>query len=98
MKQLQPSEIKLIGEWSMIDGKMVANETCERISDLTSGVLQKIGYDESGWDILYKDPNDGRFWELVYPQSHMHGGGPPQLVYISADDAKTKYDIASMGM
>lgn len=91
MKNLQPNETELVGEWKVTDGKMVGNEACNRIDHLINRVLQKIGCDESGWDILYRDPNDGRFWQLTYPQSQMHGGGPPRLAFISVEQAKAKY-------
>ena len=53
--------------------------------------LIEITTDTSGWDVLYRDPADGRYWELTYPQSHMHGGGPPRLTHLSFEQAKTKY-------
>jgi hypothetical protein len=62
-----------------------------RIHDLTSTYLIKLGTDESGWDVLYQDPADGRLWELTYPQSGMHGGGPPQLEVLPLALAKQKY-------
>lgn len=91
MKKLQPNEIELIGEWTFANGKTLGNKTCNRIDYLINHVLQKIGYDESGWDVLYRDPNDARFWELTYPQSHMHGGGPPRLTSITIEQARVKY-------
>jgi hypothetical protein len=38
--------------------------------------MPKLGNDQSGWDALYVDPATGKFWELTYPQGHLHGGGP----------------------
>lgn len=91
MKMLQARETDLIGEWKFVDGKMIGNETCERIEYLVSSVLREIGRDASGWDVLYCDPRDHRYWELIYPQSHMHGGGPPQLRCLTLNEAKIKY-------
>jgi hypothetical protein len=91
MKNLQPNETELIGEWTFIDGKILGNEACNRIEYLINHILQKVGTDESGWDVLYRDPNDRRYWELTYPQSHMHGGGPPVLKRLSEEEAKAKY-------
>ena len=51
---------------------------------------EKVATDSSGWDILYKDPRDGRFWELTYPDSSFHGGGPPRLENFSATEAGSK--------
>jgi len=52
-----------------------------------------IGGADGGWSRLYLDPVDGRYWELIYPQSEIHGGGPPRLAHISADAAKIKYGV-----
>jgi hypothetical protein len=53
--------------------------------------MQKLGNDQSGSDALYADPATGKFWELSYPQSHLHGGGPSQLSEISSSAARVKY-------
>ena len=53
----------------------------------------KLGGDASGWDVLFRDPTDGRLWELIYPQSEPHGGGPPQLRCLTADEARQKYGV-----
>lgn len=91
MRTLQSGETNLIGEWKVVDGKIAGNEACERIEYLVSSVLKEVGRDATGWDILYRDPHDNRYWELIYPQSHMHGGGPPQLRCLTLVEAKTKY-------
>lgn len=70
---------------------MGADETCQRITDMTAGYLIELGRDSSGWETLYRDPHDGRFWELTYPESELQGGGPPQLRYLPEEAAKLKY-------
>jgi Immunity protein 27 len=57
--------------------------------------FQKIGQDWSGWETLYRDPITGELWELTYPQSEMHGGGPRHLRIISLADAQLKYGISN---
>lgn len=89
--KLQPHETDLIGKWNVIDGKAVEDETCQRIKSLLTRQLQALGRDPSGWDVLYRDPDDGRFWELTYPQSEMHGGGPPRLTRLTTEQANEKY-------
>jgi len=91
MKTLQPWETNLTGEWKLVDGEMMGNEACERIEYLVSNVLEEVGRDATDWDILYRDPHDHRYWELIYPQSHMHGGGPPQLRCLTFTEARIKY-------
>jgi len=55
--------------------------------------LAKVAITESGWETLYRDPRDLRLWELTYPQSEMHRGGPPMLrcLCLSLEEAKAKY-------
>ena len=50
----------------------------------------------AGWETLYRDPRDGRLWELTYPQSEMHGGGPRRLHVLSRDEAAAKYEHAAI--
>ncbi|MEI6200518.1 MAG: Imm27 family immunity protein [Enhydrobacter sp.] len=64
-----------------------------RIYGLIGGRFQKLGHSGDGWDTLYRDTVDGRFWELTYPQSHMHGGGPPRLTMLHLAVAKAKYRL-----
>ena len=47
------------------------------------------------WETLFRDPDDGRYWERVYPQGDLHGGGPPQLQVIDEAEAKRKYGIGT---
>lgn len=93
MKKLQPHEQELVGRWLFLKNKMVADENCRRIEELIDDHLMKLATDESGWDILYQDPPDGRYWELIHPQSEMHGGGPPALTSVSENYARQKYKI-----
>lgn len=94
MKTLQSDETNLIGKLNFVDGQIIGDEACERIEYLASNVLKEVGRDATGWDILYRDPQDNRYWELIYPQSHMHGGGPPQLRCLPLVEAKVKYGNA----
>jgi hypothetical protein len=89
--KLQRDENFLRGQWITIKGEVIADETAKRIQHLVSCHLREIGRDASGWDALYRDPDDGRLWELTYPDSEAHGGGPPQLRTMTAEEAKTKY-------
>jgi hypothetical protein len=90
---LKRDETRLDGEWVFRGGRMVADATCERIKDLVTSHLEKVTTDRSGWDTLYRDPEDGRYWELVYLHSEMHGGGPPSLILVEKDAIKEKYGI-----
>jgi hypothetical protein len=91
--QLKPAdnETDLFGAWHVKRDKVVADPVCGRIEWLISNHLVQLGADSSGWDELYRDPHDGRLWELTWPQSEMHGGGPPRLTCLTIDAARGKY-------
>ena len=91
MTAIGPGERAITGKWLTSQGRTVADETCQRIVNLTQEHLVELGRDSSGWDALYRDPDDGRFWELTYPQSGLQGGGPPQLRCLSTIEARPKY-------
>lgn len=91
---LRPDETELRGRWVVRAGKVAQDAVSERIKRLIREDLTKLGGDASGWDVLYFDPVDGRYWELLYLESHVQGGGPPTLRWISPDEAKRKYGAA----
>lgn len=91
--QIQPNENDLRGQWVLVDGKMVKDEVTKRIETLIEKYLKRIKADESGWNTLFCDPSDGRYWELTYPHSEMHGGGPPRLGVIEYSFAVAKYRL-----
>lgn len=91
--RIKADEIEIKGNWVAEGGSVVADDNCRRIDWLTAN-LQRIYTDNSGWEILYQNPEDGRFWELTYPESGCHGGGPPSLRNITEEIAKTKYNMS----
>jgi len=91
--KLKADENKLQGSFFSIGEGLKEDDTTKRIYELVSNYLIKIKTDESGWDTLFKDPSDNRYWELLYPDSEMLGGGPPLLQFISISDAKIKYNM-----
>jgi hypothetical protein len=70
-----------------------ADVAAKRIAELTRSYLNKVASSASGWETLYQDPTDLRFWELTYPLGEMHGGGPPTLKSLSVQEAKNKYRV-----
>lgn len=89
--KIEPSETVILGRWKVVDGNVEADDGCRRIEELTERYLHEVARDESGWDTLYVDPSDRRYWELTYPDSESHGGGPPRLACLSGDEAREKY-------
>ncbi len=88
---LTPQETDLVGHWLMKKDAVVADPACTRIEWLLANQLVQLGSDSSGWADLYRDPDDGRLWELTWPQSEMHGGGPPRLTHLPVEKARNKY-------
>ncbi|MEQ1765280.1 MAG: Imm27 family immunity protein [Pyrinomonadaceae bacterium] len=92
-KELGPDEKEVIGNWIEVDGEIDGDEACFRIQYLTADYLERIGFSEAqgGWETLFRDPKDGRYWERTYPNGSWHGGGPPALINLSEVEAKEKY-------
>ena len=88
---LNPSETYLQGKWLFTGGSVVADDMCQRIKFLTETVLIKVATDATGWQVLYRDPGDGRYWELQYQDSDEFGGGAPTLKCLNIDSARQKY-------
>lgn len=93
MNKLLPNESELVGSWVVRNGRVVKDDVTKRIELLIQQVLRKVASDASGWDTLFRDPSDGRFWELIYPHSEMHGGGPPLLRVVTATIVHDKYKL-----
>lgn len=92
-QELKDFEDILIGNWIFKNGEVIADDTSERIDYLTQNILKKIASSEDGWSILYIDLNDSRYWEKIYSNSDLHGGGAPTLKCISKQEAILKYHI-----
>jgi len=75
------NEKVIIGKWKFENGKVTADSNCKIIENMIKNDFTKIGTSKDGWTTKYK-ANDGTIWELSYPESHLHGGGPPKLVQI----------------
>jgi|SRR5579863_1082471 len=89
----RPDETELVGRWIREEGNVVADDTAKRVTTLIRDWLEPVAGANRGWERLLRDPSDGRFWEVIYPQSEMHGGGPPTLRVVSGDDVRAKYGV-----
>jgi hypothetical protein len=92
---IKPTETRLTAHWYLKGRKVVGDKTSDRIDHLINHYLIRIYDDPDGWRVLYRDPADARLWELSYPQSKLHGGGPPELVHLSIDEARARYPAAN---
>ena len=92
---LQPDERELRGEW-IVDSRATTPDSAERrIGRLLESYLEQVAVkpNSGGWEILFRDPRDGRYWELTYPQAEMQGGGPRRLTLVTLSSAEASYLI-----
>jgi len=82
---------KIIGKWIVENGKVIENQECVDIKNLTETELEQIATREGGWVKLYKNKNTGEYWELDYPQSELQGGGPPTHEQVEAGEVQKRY-------
>lgn len=90
-------ESSIIGRWLATADGIVGDEGCRQIELLISECFEFVADhpEDGGWTSLYRDPRDGRLWEKTFPESHMHGGGPPALTTISNDVARIVYKLGA---
>ena len=93
MSGIKPHETKIVGQWIEQDEHVVGDENCQRIEHLTRQVLKGIEISDDGWDLLYQDRADGRYWELIHPAMHLRHGGPPSLIALDPEYARKKYRL-----
>jgi hypothetical protein len=90
-EDLGSDERELVGQWIADGVRVAADDTCKRIEWLVAQRLEQVATGADGWDVLFRDPRDGRLWERTFPQSEMHGGGPLSLTLIAPSAASLKY-------
>ena len=89
---ITPSETELVGKWIVRDKQMIADATTDRIHWLLQNSLTRVA--DANWSNLWQDPRDGRYFELTFPESQVHGGGPPKLSHLIEMEARRKYNFA----
>jgi hypothetical protein len=88
---IDPNEVEIIGRWININGMMTEDGASLRIRLLLQTELQHVATSKDGWEKLYQDPRDSRYWELTFPHGAMQGGGPLVLSLVSSETAQDKY-------
>lgn len=92
-RQILPSETVIVGEWTAHQGSVKANDAALRIEKLINGYLHEVAVSDDGWSRLFRDPSDGRLWELTYPDGSAHGGGAPRLTQVEEEEVAKRYKI-----
>lgn len=95
--RLDPDETELVGAWVSEGARVIRDPVDQRI-DAVVARLEEVARSSDGWDTLYRDPSDGRYWELTYPQSGMHGGGPKRLANVPGEIAISKYRLVKASL
>ena len=93
MNKISSYEKFIKGGWEKTSDGISFDENSKRIEFLVNEYLVEVAVDKSGWNKLYQDPKDKRFWELEYQFGEMHGGGIPLLKMITHAEAKNKFNI-----
>jgi hypothetical protein len=93
MQSLRLDESVLIGSWIVKNNSVIADEVSKRIENLINNTLKMVGVSDDGWEKLYIDPHDNRYWELTFPNNESHGGGAPKLAVVNIQSVKFKYHI-----
>lgn len=75
--------------WVFADGNMTAGGDATEIDRLLTAELEQIGTTDGGWRRLFRHRADGSLWQLDYPQSELHGGGPRRLVKLDTANSAT---------
>jgi hypothetical protein len=91
-QELSADDHRLVGAW-VEDGDRTPDEVDRRIFWLVTRRLVLRGMAHAGWEQLYQDPRDGRFWELTFPQGSLHGGGPRLLTCVGPEVARERYGV-----
>jgi Immunity protein 27 len=89
--RLKPEETELQGYWLDLGSAVTPDSNWKRIDSLTNDYLELVATCGDSTCRLYRDPEDGRFWELSHVAPQMKDGGPPCLTVIGAREAKEKY-------
>jgi hypothetical protein len=58
-------------EEELISSGFSDNTLGQRIASLTGSYLRRITTANGGWDVLFQDPQDVRYWEMPHPQGAM---------------------------
>ncbi|ORJ63467.1 Imm27 family immunity protein [Geothermobacter hydrogeniphilus] len=87
-----PRETLLHGLWIDTGSRMEKDATWQRILWLVGNHLQLLAEVEDGK--LYRDPTDGRLWELVKTRPELPDGGPPILRVMESARAEEIYGVS----
>ena len=89
----KPEETVLQGFWLDLGSSVVPDARWDRITRLTEGYLELLATG-GGRERLFRDPADGRLWELVPVEPELPAS-PPLLRVIDPERAASQYGVTA---
>lgn len=93
MTSIKADESEFQGYWLDTGSSVAPDYNWERILRLTTDYLEELAAIDNGREKLYRDPADGRLWELT-PVDPNLPAGPPLLRVIPPSQAAAKYTVS----
>lgn len=93
MTTIKADESEFQGYWLDTGSSVAPDYNWERIRRLTTEYLEELAAIHNGHEKLYRDPADGRLWELT-PVDPNLPAGPPLLRVISPSQAQAKFAVS----
>lgn len=94
MSEIHADEVEIRGLWFADGGRMTSDDACKRVQRLTAEYLQEVARAKRGWEKLYRDPVDGRYWEISYPFGGGQAAGPATLRCVELAAVQERYGLA----
>lgn len=85
----QPFETELQGKYLPEGGD---DATKQRVKWLCDHYLTELVVNHEMWEVLYQDPEDGRYWERTEPQNGFMTE-PTKLSVLSREQVRAKYNL-----
>ncbi len=89
--RLKPEQSMLQGFWLDLGSSVTPDARWDRITRLTEEFLELLATGDNG-EKLYRDPADGRLWELTAVAPELPAS-PPLLQVIPPEQATSKYGV-----
>ncbi len=90
---VQSGESVLQGLWIDLGSRMEKDVAWQRIEWLVAEHFERLASADSGLESLYRDPTDGRLWELFPVRPELGEKSPLQLAVIDPQVAAERFEI-----
>ncbi len=91
---IQPGETVLQGLWIDLGSRMEKDMSWQRIEWLVTEHFEELACLEDSQDRLYRDPTDGRLWELFSVRPELGEQSPPHLAVIAPQTAAERFGVS----